>query len=681
MNLFNLFAKLSLDSSEYESGIEKATSDGKGFASTLKTGLATAGKTAAAGIGVIAGAATAAVGGLMALEASTEEYCVAQGKLNTAFEAAGYSADVAKGAYNDFYAILGDTDTATEASQLLAKLALSAEDMSTWTNISAGVWGTFGDSLPIEGLIEASNETAKVGTVTGVLADALNWAGISEDEFNAKLAECSDETERNRLIMETLSKTYDDASEAFYKNNESLVASREAQAKMDESLAKLGNTVSSIKTRIMSDLLPGLSSVVEGFAGMISGVEGSDEQFSNAVSGLISVGVSKLPEFMAFGGQILSSVASGVVSSIPVLIAAVPEIASALVSSISTVGPSLMASGGEILSQIYNGVMAAIPMLSSGAVSIMTSLGNYLSANLPTLLQRGLEAVVALTGSIRENAGLIVDGAISLALSLAQGLADSIPTIVQNVPTIVTNIAGVINDNAPKVFAAAVQLIGTLVKGLISAIPTIIQNLPQIINAIVNVFLAFNWLNLGKNIITGLSNGIKSMVSSVKNVANQVVQAIKGGISRLPSQMATIGKNIVQGLWNGIKGMGSWLTSQVKNFFGGIVSGVKNFLGIHSPSRVFAGIGGFMAEGVGVGWNDEFPSVKKGIESEMDFGTASVGMSTGLSGANGRSTGGVSYGTVNFTINARDGQSARDIAVEVAELLQIEVDRGNSVYA
>lgn len=167
---------------------------------------------AAAGIGAITTAAGAAVGGLLALESSTEEYRVAMGKLNTAFEAAGYGAETAQQAYNAFYGILGDTDTATEASQLLAKLADSAEDVSTWTDIAAGVAGTFGDSLPIEGLIEASNETAKVGQVTGVLADALNWAGISEDDFNEKLAECSSESDRNQLIMETLAGTYDEAS-------------------------------------------------------------------------------------------------------------------------------------------------------------------------------------------------------------------------------------------------------------------------------------------------------------------------------------------------------------------------------------------------------------------------------------------------------------------------------------
>ena len=175
------------------------------------------------GIQAAASAVADLVSSLWNLDESTEEYRRAQGRLNTAFEAAGYGADTAQQAYKAFYGILGDTDTATEASQLLAKLAESEEDVATWTEIAAGVSGTFGDSLPIEGLIEAANETAKVGEVTGTLADALNWVGISEDEFNAKLAAAGSESERNRLIMETLSNQYDQAAQAFYRNNEALV--------------------------------------------------------------------------------------------------------------------------------------------------------------------------------------------------------------------------------------------------------------------------------------------------------------------------------------------------------------------------------------------------------------------------------------------------------------------------
>ena len=199
-------------------------------------------------------AAGAAVAGLtaafVALDGATEEYRVAQGKLNAGFQTAGFSADVARKSYRNFYAILGDTDTATEASQLLANMAKNEEEVTKWTRIAAGVHGTFGDSLPIEGLVESANETARTGKVTGVFADALNWVGIMEDDFNAKLEQTTDVSKRNRLIMDTLSTTYYKAADSFYANNQQVINARRNHATLDETLAKVGDTSSKVKNQL-----------------------------------------------------------------------------------------------------------------------------------------------------------------------------------------------------------------------------------------------------------------------------------------------------------------------------------------------------------------------------------------------------------------------------------------------
>jgi hypothetical protein len=199
-------------------------------------------------------AAGAAVAGMtaafIALDGATEEYRVAQGKLNAGFQAAGFSTDVARKSYRNFYAILGDTDTATEASQLLANMAKNEEEVTKWTRIAAGVHGTFGDSLPIEGLVESANETARTGQVTGVFADALNWVGIMEDDFNAKLEKTTDVSKRNQLIMDTLSKTYDKAADSFYANNQQVINARRNHATLDEMLAKVGDTSSKLKSQL-----------------------------------------------------------------------------------------------------------------------------------------------------------------------------------------------------------------------------------------------------------------------------------------------------------------------------------------------------------------------------------------------------------------------------------------------
>ena len=280
------------------------------FKNKAVDGITSFAKTAT-GVGVAG--VTALTAAFLSLDSATEEYRRAQGRLNTAYEAAGYSTQTATQAYRDFYGILGDTDTATEASQLLAKLAQSEQDVSTWTRIAAGVSGTFGDSLPIEGLIEASNETAKTGQVTGVLADALNWGALAgetfgvalkanteanedwnkavseassaEDYFNLALESCGSEAERNSLIMDALARGYDTAADAFYKNNSALVASRNQQAALQEITAGLGETSSDVKGKVL-ELFGAMSDGTVRPGSALDWLSGKAESFSAWIDGL-----------------------------------------------------------------------------------------------------------------------------------------------------------------------------------------------------------------------------------------------------------------------------------------------------------------------------------------------------------------------------------------------------------
>ena len=504
---------------------------------------------------------------------------MAQGKLNTAFEAAGYGAETAQQAYNSFYGILGDTDTATEASQLLAKLADSAEDVSTWTDIAAGVAGTFGDSLPIEGLIEASNETAKVGQVTGVLADALNWAGISEDDFNARLSACSSESERNQLIMDTLSGTYDEASEAFYRNNEALVESRNNQAQLDATLATLGQTVSNVKNRLLTEFLPAISNVATAFSGMLSGAAGADQEFASAVQGLVNVAVSKLPEFLSMGVQILSSLASGIVQSIPTLVAAAPQIVAEIGEALTELLPQVLNMGVQLLDQLVSGIETGLPDMVARLPQIVDNFLSFLTEHLPDILDKGVE----------------------MLNSLVNGIINTIPQMVASLPKIITSFVTFIANNLPKIIEAGINILVNLIAGIIKAIPQLVAALPQIIAAIVD------------------------------------------GIAALMGSIVDIGKNIVEGIWEGIQNAIGWFTDKITGFFSGIIDGVKGMLGIHSPSRVFADMGKNMALGLGQGWDNEYDRIRRDIEGGMDFGTASVDFaSSGLGVASAGMVNGVS---------------------------------------
>ena len=195
--------------------------------------------------------AGAALGGawIAAIEGS-REYRTEMGKLETAFVTNGHSAEAAKQTYSDLNAVLGDSGQAVEASQHLAKLTDNEKDLQTWTDICTGVYATFGASLPIEGLTEAANETAKTGILTGGLTDALNWAGISEEKFQEKLDACSNEQERQKLIMDTLNGTYSKASDQYKKTNKDVMDAQKAQEKLTDAFAEVGRIGEPILTAI-----------------------------------------------------------------------------------------------------------------------------------------------------------------------------------------------------------------------------------------------------------------------------------------------------------------------------------------------------------------------------------------------------------------------------------------------
>ena len=202
------------------------------------------------GVTELIGKVGEAISSLVALADETREYREDMAKLDAAFKSAGHSTETAQKAYDGFYKLLGESDRSVEAVNHLAELTDNTEEVAKWTDIAAGVTAKFGDSLPIEGLTEAANETAKVGAVTGPLADALNWAGISEDAFNEKLAACNSEQERATLITNTLSTEYAAAAAEYNALTANTQAAREATNQMEQAQARLGAAIEPLTTGI-----------------------------------------------------------------------------------------------------------------------------------------------------------------------------------------------------------------------------------------------------------------------------------------------------------------------------------------------------------------------------------------------------------------------------------------------
>lgn len=272
----------------------------------------------------------------------------------------------------------------------------------------------------------------------------------------------------------------------------------------------------------------------------------------------------------------------------------------------------------------------AITALTQLGVSFMDNLSKGITNGTQQFISKGLSALTDFTANLRSNAGKLVDSGLNLMLNLAKGIIKALPDIIENVPQIVINIAGIINDNAPKVLVAGIKLIGELIKGLIQAIPTLIANIPKIILAMVSVFTAYNWLSLGKSLITGIRNGImnakSTAVDAMKNTYNGVLNAIKN----LPSKLKGLGESGLKEMGNGITGKLSGLKTTAGKILTYIVDAVKGLPGKLSKKATSA-IRDMKTAFKNVDWGSVGMNVVKGIAKGVgDFAWILVDKMTSL---------------------------------------------------
>lgn len=299
MEIFKLLGTIAIDATEAKKALDDTTEKAQETGQETEGAFSKIGR-AAGTIGRVVMTAGAALGTawIAAIE-GTREYRTHLGMLDAAFATSGLSSEAARKTYSELNAVLGDGGQATEAAQHLALLADNEKELSTWTNICTGVYATFGEALPIESLTESANETAKVGVVTGGLADALNWAGISEDEFNEKLAACTTEQQRQDLIMNTLNGTYKNASAQYKETNKDILAANKAQEKLTHAFSELGRVgepiLTAIKTKaaeMVTASLPYLESFISKMKSMRTWVQNNGQTIKNWAAGITAASVT-----------------------------------------------------------------------------------------------------------------------------------------------------------------------------------------------------------------------------------------------------------------------------------------------------------------------------------------------------------------------------------------------------
>ena len=438
---------------EQKFAMAKCSDEVMRFSRTVRGGFGSAvkniGKVGAALAGISFAGITA---GFIGMAEATEEYRRAMGKLNTAYQSVGFSSDVAQQAYSGFYSILGDTDTATEASQLLSQLARNQEDVSKWTKIAAGVSGKFGDSLPINSLVESANESLRTGQVVGTLADALNWAGkVSEDQMNAKLAVTNDTAKRAQIIMDTLADTYYGAADAFYANNKALIQARQNEVAMQKVTGALGEASVIAKGKlwellgVASDGSVSTGSVLEWVLQKVEAFKAKIETIDvSKYAPMITEAVQKVQTGIGIAWKIISPILEQAVKHADVLIPAVLGVVTAIsgVSIVADVAGKVMTFVGTIKSVITT-VKAAGGIMSwvaSGPIGLIIA-GIAAAVVVVVLLIKNFDKVKAVAqtvfGGIKTFITTLVDAFKSLGRQIKDAFWGAFHWVKQKIQPII----------------------------------------------------------------------------------------------------------------------------------------------------------------------------------------------------------------------------------------------------
>ena len=524
---------ISAEIDKLKKGVEDAQKHMKSFKDQVKDAsknvdgdIKKLGEGVKSGLKAVGTAVVAAGGALLALGASTAEYRNEQAKLATAFEAAGSNAETAKTTYDGLVRVLGDSGQATEAAAHLAKLSTEEKALSEWTNICQGVYATFGDSLPIEGLTEAANETAKVGTVTGSLADALNWAGISEDAFNEKLAACNTEAEREKLIRETLNGVYDDAAKKYEANNAQVLAQNEAQERLRETTAALGEAVAPVITAFTNFASQALAIVVPY-------IQQLAETYGPQLAETLTNVATALQEAFTWASQHrdLLMVVGGLIATVVVAIG--------LYNAVAAVKAAMTAL--ELTS-----VWGLVSAYAAQAIAVAAAVAPYA---LIVAAIAGFIAIVVKAYKENETFRNIVDKVFNNIKDIISKVMEIVKSVISTVWTAikliwdnglkqVLNLVITILAKVAESFTNKLNAVLTFVSGVIKAITNVIKsNLETAKTVVKNVIGLIKGIFTGDfgaakqavvNILNAILDNFKTKLNSAKTVVKSAIDAIKG---------------------------------------------------------------------------------------------------------------------------------------------------------
>lgn len=570
------------------------------------------------------------------LQAESLEYRKIMGTLEVSSANAGYTADQTKQSYQQLYGVLGDDQTAATTVANLQALGLSQSDLTSMIDGTIGAWAKYGDSIPIDSLAEAMNETIKTGNVTGTFADVLNWAGTSEDAFNEKLQAASSETERANLVLQELSRQgLMGAGKEWQTVNSDIVDANNAQADFSENAAELSERVSPIATKVKE----GFNDIAEAALDATSGID-----TKSVVDGIDNVfnSIQKLVNFLLEHKEAVISVVVGIGAGFAAwkiggIISAVISSIKGFSSALNVANFSFKALNSTMKANVIILIVTIIAELVAALITLWNTNEGFRNAVISaweavsSAFHKAWDAIVTFFKETLPNAWnsvvAWVNGIPAWWNALWQRVGDffaavwdniiaffteTIPQQIENVKQwfselpekigyflgqVVARITNFglecwnwVTNELPKIIAKIIewfsQLPGRIKEWLINAYNNIVQwgkdtynsmksNVVNAINVVIEWFsmLPQKVKEWLNNVISKIKSWGAELCNSASNAAKSAVSSIVNWFSDLPSKIYDTGKNIVKKLWDGIVGMKNWLWDKVSGFFDGFLGG------------------------------------------------------------------------------------------------------------
>ena len=475
--------------------------------------------------------------------------------------------------------------TGKEVNNMSQKLGLSREGFQEWEFIlrksgtSIDIMGTGMKTLQktLGGLTEDGDSASKAFKAIGISFDEIKGK-TPEEALNMTIKALQDlppGADRTASALKLfgkgamelqplLNKTSADTEELRQRAHDlGLVMDGDAvdaAGKFNGAMGRAKDTIAGMKLQISSALLPAFADGLSAFLDFAQGADGGEEKMKSAVDNMVQAITVAIPQMVDEGAKMISNLVTGISQALPGVVGAISDALPLIVGAITTMAPQLVEVIMGAVPMVVSAILSALPVLADAAVQIVLALVDGLSGMLPQLIPVAIEAIQSIATGLIQNVNLLLEAALQLILALADGILEALPELIAALPPIITAIVGFIIEAIPQLIEAGVQLLIALVKNTPAIIVEIVKAIPMIIAGIVGAF---------------------------KQAGPKIVE---------------VGSDLLRGVWEGIKNTGDWLWKQISGFFGNLIGKVKNFLGIHSPSQLFAEIGGNMGQGVGVGF-------------------------------------------------------------------------------